>query len=199
MKRHKIKVSKLSKKLRAGVLMSGLVILAIGQACTARTGTDVPLPDFTEATFDFSPTDGTYDLQSRVGQGSPLKAEWVEFYEIDLVLDNPADRDYDFRLQVMAGSTRIGRIDVAFERGGVTPSLSYPAIAGAPVTPEGITDTTDGTFWLVCTVSNPPDHTLGNAGRITYSNENNVRLRVGANHEIMSATHQVKCEGQPVR
>ena len=194
---HRFTGSRARKTSHAGLIVLGLAIMTLGQGCTGRSGFDVLLPDFTSATFDFSPVDGTYDLLRRVGPGSTLTAAMVEFYTIDLTFSNPADRDFRFNLQVMAGGTQIGTVEVTLDLGSGAPSFVYRANAGARVTPVGMTDTTNGTFWLACTT--PHDRTRGNAGRISDSSETNVRLRVGADHSIVSTTHQIKCEAQPVR
>lgn len=183
---------RLLHQVRPYLLLSGILVLVsltLGGICGPPKLSSNPLPDFTNATFDFTPADGSYNISWRQGAANTLAFSDVEFYAVDLQFSNAADKEYTFNLQVMADGTQIGTIEVTLAQGDQTPSLSYDKNEGAQHTPFLAVDMSDGTFWLACTTVN--GNVRGNADKSSKNVE--VQLRVGADHNILSTGHNIQC------
>lgn len=114
----------------------------------------------------------------------------VEFFNVNLRMQNPAIKEYKFNLQVMANGVKIGIIRVTVPLGQQTPSYVYLSNEGAKVTPAGAPSQIADAFWLACTTNH--GRLRGNAGRINIGNAN-VVLRLGSDHSRLSTGHHLNC------
>lgn len=167
-------------------VMLGLICIT-GMA--SRTGFDSPfIPDFSE--FSFYPVDDTWGIVWRKGPVNDLSGADLERYRINLELDNPADRDYNFRLQVVSNSTIIGLIHVSFQKGSTEPYTTYYRNEGAKQTPDGTRTLHNGLFWLGCTT--PKGKLRGNSGKVNNV-MGNVFLRIASQQTRATRAHMIVC------
>lgn len=170
----------------ATVAVAAITLQGAGP-CTSRSGFDDDEP--VVASVSFEPVDGSWDMQW-VNRGSGgLQFGDTERYRVTLTgVDSPGAQDR--RLQIMAGSTIIGIMQVHFPGGTAAPTFRYRTNEGAGVTPGGAMDLTDGTFWLGCT--SPNRHVRGNADHGTGT-QSNVSVRLAYQHDVGTPARTIRC------
>ena len=159
-----------------------------GCPLTGRTQPDNYIPAF--ASFNFTPDDASWNVRWRRGGAYGLAWSDVEFYTVDLRLQNPADKNYVFNLQVMAGGVKIGIIYVTIPQGQIAAQVTYSNNAGAKVTPAGSPPSISDRFWLACTTNH--GKLRGNADKVNARGAN-VLLRIGSDHRRTSSSHNIIC------
>jgi hypothetical protein len=142
--------------------------------------------------FDFEPVDGSYNLRRHNFGPNGMTAAHVEYYRIILEVLSAPPAEEKFNLQIVAdgGQAKIGIVEVTLPQGSKTPQFRYRANAGAQATPSGISDLTNGRFWLACT--SPNGHPRGNAFHASGTGSS-VRMRMGFEHDWQSTAHTINC------
>jgi hypothetical protein len=156
--------------------------------CTERSGFDPDEP--VVASISFTPVDGTWDIRFVNRPSNSIQFADTERYRVTLTGTN-SPRAQSRRLQIMAGSTQIGNMEVNFPAGTAAPTFNYRPNEGANVTPAGAVNLTGGEFWLGCT--SPNRYVRGNKGHAT-STSSNVSVRLAWQHNVTTPAQAIRCQ-----
>ena len=168
------------------ILALTLLVPSLGGARCYRTE---PGNEPTVAAVSFVPVDGSWSIQSVSRPSNSIQFGDTERFRVTLTgINSPGPQTR--RLQIRAGSTNIGIIEIAFPGGTAPPTFLYRANEGANTTPIGAVDLTNGEFWLGCT--SPNRYLRGNAAR-TSSTQSSVHVQLAWQHSTASASHTINC------
>lgn len=155
--------------------------------CTGRTGGG---NDPVVGAISFTPVDGSWDIRYVSRPKNSIQFADTERYTVTLTgVNSPGALDRN--LQIMAGSTQIGTMQVHFPGGTAAPTFVYRTNEGARVTPAGASDLTNGEFWLGCT--SPNQYVRGNKDHATGV-PSNVSVRLAWQHNVSTAAQTIRCQ-----
>jgi hypothetical protein len=191
---------------RIGKLLGVIALAFCVVGITGRSGFDNPCePGETNCvelqTRDFSPRDGTWDINWPGPPRADLTFNNAERFTINLQLDRNAPRTFSRDFLISAdrtfGRQTLGRFTATFAMGSRTPTISYPSeCCGAERIPAGTpANLTDGTFWMGCTkegrvkANGPRDDDQHARIRLEKVNKSDS---VGVKHKY-SPDHDVNC------
>lgn len=169
------------------VAVAAVGLLTAGP-CTGRGGFDADEP--VVGSISFTPVDGSWNIQYVSRPSNSIQFSDTERYRVTLTgINSPSSQTR--RLQIMAGSTIIGIMELNFPTGTGAPTFLYRANENARVTPAGAVDLTNGEFWLGCT--SPNRYVRGNNDHAT-STSANVSVRLAWQHNVSTPAQSIRCQ-----
>ena len=171
------------------VMFAVSIVSCLGYGpCTGRTGGDPNAP--VVGAISFAPVDGSWDIRYVSRPSNSIQFADTERYRVTLTgINSPVAQDR--RLQIMAGSTTIGIMEVHFPVGTGAPTFDYHPNEGARVTPAGAVNLNNGEFWLGCT--SPNQYVRGNSDHATGV-PSNVSVRLAWQHNVSTPAQTIRCQ-----